>query len=180
MSSENNQASEHDGRGLGTWGKLAIAVFLLPTGVVLFPTAIVLVVLMLPTLVAFVIDRQVGRPFTITVGLLNASGSLPGILELWSQGHTMASAQVVLTSVVFWFGAYLAAAVGWTLYTSLPPLMRRYYGSITDSRVKALQKDQEKLIEEWGEEVAGVSKSVGKSKPDAHAQIDAAAEDLPG
>ncbi len=176
--------------GGGIWTKLALAVFLLPVAIVLFPTTVVLAPLMLPTIVAYTIDRAEGRPFTITVGLLNGAGTLPAVLAVWAQGHTLTIAQGALGDVLFWFIAYLCAAIGWTIYMVLPPLLRQYYGSITDPRVDALRKEQEKLVEECGDEVTGAaaladqaasSQGKGKSKgkkQDAQSRMDAAAHDL--
>jgi len=180
MSTEENDGGAPAQRGGGTWTRLAIAVFLLPVVVVLFPTTIVLAPFMLPTLVAFLIDRQAGRPFTITVGLLNGAGTLPAVLVLWSQGHTLGAAQDTLSNVLLWFVAYLCAAIGWTIYTSLPPMLRQYYGRITSSRVDKLRKEQEKLVEEWGDNVTGAAlhgAKGGAKTPDQ--RIDAAAQDLP-
>lgn len=172
--------------GSSIWTRLALVVFLLPVALVLFPTTIVLVPFMLPTIVAYTIDRAEGRPFTITVGLLNGAGTLPAVLAVWSQGHTLAVAQGALGEVLFWFMAYLCAAIGWTLYMVLPPILRQYYGSITDSRVDKLRQEQDKLIAEWGEDVTGAAavsdqaaRSKGK-KQDANSRMDAAAGDLGG
>ena len=178
---EETGAAPRGGRNI--WARLAVAVFLLPVVVVLFPTTIVLVPFMLPTIVAFTIDRAEGRPFTITVGLLNGAGTLPAVLTLWSGGHTVTAAQGVLGDVLLWFIAYLCAAVGWTIYMMPPPILRQYYGSITDSRVDALRKEQEKLIQEWGEDVTGAAvydQGGGRTKKDdANSRMDAAVEDLP-
>lgn len=166
-------------RGGGIWTRLAIAVFLLPVVIVLFPTTVVLAPFMLPTVVAYIIDRQAGRPFTITVGLLNGAGTLPAVLALWADGHTLNAAQGALSNVLFWFFAYLCAAVGWTIYSMLPPLLRQYYDRVTSSRVEKLRQEQEKLIEEWGEGVAGAATPTTKGKAkSAEQRVDAAARDL--
>jgi hypothetical protein len=158
---------------------LALGVFLLPTVVVLFPTTIIMAVFMLPTIVAYSIDKLRGRPFTITVGLMNGAGSLPAILFLWSNGHTLTVAQDTLSSMIFWLIAYLCAAIGWMIYIILPQILRQYYGAITSSRVESLQKDQKKLVDQWGEDVTGLNNAGNRAtQRDPNAQIDAAAEHL--
>jgi len=167
------------GRGRRLWMLLALGVFLLPTLVVLFPTAIVVAALMLPTLVAYMVDRTPGRAFTMTVGLLNGAGTLPGVLQLWSKGHSLLATQDVLSNMIFWLSAYVAAAVGWCIFLMLPPILRTYYDAITDTRVGALQKKQDKLRELWGDEVTGQASSAPKhAEKDPDAQMDAAAEHL--
>jgi hypothetical protein len=183
MASEDNDipvrgTGRGNDNGKALWSRLALGVFLLPTVVVLFPTTMLLALLMLPTIVAYTIDKQVGRPFTITVALLNGAGCVPAILELWSDGHTILAAQGVLANPWFWLSAYFCAALGWTIYLTLPTILRRYYDRITDSRVRALQRQQDKLIEEWGEEVTGAARA-GPTKVDANTHIDRAAKDLP-
>lgn len=179
MSSQQEEAPDAGAKGRSIWTRLTLAVFLLPSVVVLFPTTIVLAPMMLPTLVAFLIDRLPGRPFTITVGLLNVAGSLPAVLQLWSDGHNLVVTQDVLSNLFFWLVAYLCAAIGWCIYIVLPAILRQYYGSITDNRVRALQDSQQKLIDEWGESVTGTVRTQAKDpEQDPNAQIDRAAKDL--
>lgn len=164
-------------RGRGAWQKLAVAVFLLPACAVLLPSAIVLAITMLPAFVALSVDRVPGRAFTVTVAMLNASGSMPAIIELWSRGHTLSAAQDVLGNPIFWMLAYLAAALGWLIFLMLPPIMRRYYGVITQTRVGLLERRQEKLRDVWGEAVTGMQ-ARAEQQETAEEKIETAAEDL--
>lgn len=159
------------------WSRLATVVFLLPVTAVLLPTAIVLGVALLPALVALSVDRLPGRAFTVTVGLLNLAGSLPAVIEVWAQGHTLAAAQEVLTQPIFWMLAYLGAALGWMIFLSLPPILRRYFTVVTQHRMSALQKRQDTLRDVWGEAVTGHDPHHTSAEA-AEAKLDKAAEDL--
>ncbi len=139
------------------WGRMAWGVFLLPAAAVLLPTTLILGVTMLPTLAAYVVDRTQGKALTITVGLLNFTGSLPAVLALWDVGHRIGGVSRVLGEPLFWMGAYMAAGVGWTIYLALPAMLKRYYTNTTDARMRKLEDRQAALREEWGQEVSGES-----------------------
>ena len=62
-----------------------------------------------------------------------------------------------------WLIAYGAAAVGWMVYGGLPPVLANYYAITSDARLQSLLRQQEKLVRNWGEEVAS-DNSVDKSK----------------
>jgi hypothetical protein len=139
------------------WSRLAVLVFLLPAAAVLLPSTILLSVLMLPTLCAWIVDRVPGRSLALSIGLLNGAGTIPGMVQLWSGGHDLPTMSRVLGDPYVWFAAYLAAGAAWLIFLMLPPLLQRYYAFASDSRLRGLQKRQEKLRAEWGQEVAGLT-----------------------
>lgn len=146
--------AEAAGSGRRIWRTLATLVFLLPAAAVLLPTTLVILVTMLPTLAAWLVDRQPGRALAVSVGLLNFAGSLPGVLEVWTNGHDVAAARWVLSDAGVWLAAYSAAGVGWLLFIVLPPMLRAFYARSTARRIRALQRRQEQLEKDWGPEVA--------------------------
>ena len=86
--SENAQREKAKGGGTG---KLVVTgLFMLPVVAVLLPSCIVLVVNMVPTIVAYVVDRSHEKYLAITVGLLNICGALPSLVECnaWSRSTT--------------------------------------------------------------------------------------------
>jgi len=140
--------------GRRVWRTLSVIVLLLPAAAVLLPTTLVLTVCMMPTLAAWLVDRQPGRALATSVCLLNLAGSLPGLIEVWTAGHDVAAAQWVLSDAVTWLAAYGAAAVGWLLFAVLPPVLRGHHARSTGRRIRQLQKKQEALEKDWGPEVA--------------------------
>jgi len=159
--------------GRSIWSKLAILVFILPAAAVMLPTTLVIAAMMLPTIAAFVIDRVPGRALAVSVGMLNGAGSIPAVVDLWSNGHDLLAAQWVLANEIVWLWAYAAAALGWTIFLSLPPLLRRYYSFATQSRIRGLQRRQEQLRKDWGESVTG---GLGSSPVDEDGEDDGKAE----
>jgi hypothetical protein len=153
--------------GRRLWRSLSVIVLLLPAAAVLLPTTLVLTVCLLPTLAAWLVDRQPGRPVATAVCLLNLAGSLPGVIEVWINGHTVSAAQWVLADAVTWLAAYGAAAVGWLLFALLPPLLRAYHARGTARRIRQLHKRQEALEKDWGPEVAADVEAAADAQPAA-------------
>lgn len=152
--------------GRRLWRSLSVIVLLLPAAAVLLPTTLVLTVCMMPTLAAWLVDRQPGRALATSVCLLNLAGSLPGVIEVWTAGHDVAAAQWVLSDAVTWLAAYGAAAVGWLLFAVLPPVLRAHHGRSTARRIRQLQKKQEALEKDWGPEVAAEVKAAAEAAGD--------------
>lgn len=142
-------------RGSKAWGRAALVVFAVPLAAFLLPTTVVLAVVMLPTMAAYIVDRTPNKAFTIAVGLLNSTGSLPAVFSLWGQGHTLGVALRVLGDPIMWMGPYLAAGFGWMIFLMLPALIRRYYEVASQARLSTLRKRQAELRDIWGNEVAG-------------------------
>lgn len=155
MNARKPAAAKNAANSRKLWSRMAWGVFVLPAAAVLLPTTLVLGVTMLPTLSAYAVDRTPGKALTITVGMLNFSGSLPAVLALWEFGHRIGQVSRVLGEPLYWMGAYLAAAVGWSLFLVLPAMLKRHYTNNTDARMRKLEGRQATLREEWGDEVAG-------------------------
>lgn len=134
-----------------TWILLAI-----PISAVLMPTCLLLLVLMLPTMVAFLVDRSAGRKFVITVGMMNLAGTVPAIVDLWGQGQTFQASFEGMSNVFAWAGALMASGVGWLIFWVMPPIVSNYQGIASRAQVLSLRAKQKKLIADWGEEVAVV------------------------
>ncbi len=149
------QAQQEKAKGGGTGKLVMTGLLMLPVVAVLLPSCIVLTVNMVPTIVAYVIDKSREKYLAITVGLLNACGALPALAELWMQGQTYDAALDISSSPFHWMMAYGAAAIGWVVYLGLPPVLRHYYGITSQARLLNHQGKQQILVEAWGEEVRG-------------------------
>jgi hypothetical protein len=141
--------SKFSGRTIGT------AIIMLPVIAVLMPSCILLVLNLAPTIVAYAIDRTREKHLSITVGLLNLSGSLPALLRLWTEGQSYEVALRVAGDPFNMLISYGAAAVGWCIYLAMPIILGQYYTLTSSTRLRILQQRQETLIEAWGDEIAG-------------------------
>ena len=141
-------------RGPRPWVKVLALIILFPFAAVLLPTTLIFVVMMAPTLVAFVTDRSRDKHLAITVGMLNFVGTLPAIIELWSRGQSHQTAMLLISDVFVWAVAYGAAFAGWAIFAVMPTMVGSYYRMTTETRVNILVKQQKELIAEWGSAVA--------------------------
>lgn len=140
--------------GGGRTRLITLLVIGLPVVGLLLPSVLLLAAMALPTLAAAIVDRRRERYLTLTVGLLNLSGTLPALWDLWAQGQTYRAALAGLLDPLSWLAAYGGAGAGWLIYLVIPPFVATYYALLTQARLRQLRRRQQQLIEAWGEEVA--------------------------
>ncbi len=109
---------------------------------------------MVPTIVAFVIDRSKQKSATFCVGGMNFCGVFYNLLELWSGFNTWNQAVSILTDVFAQAIMFSAAAFGWMLYISVPPVVIAFLTVMLQHKVAQLRAAQKEIIDEWGEDVA--------------------------
>ena len=118
------------------------------------PSLIVLMVGLLPTGVAFIIDRSDQRTGTFCVGGMNLCGVFPYVLELWTENHTTTAAKEIVSDVLSLLVMYAAAGFGWMIFLAIPPVIATFLSIIAQTRVKALRATQQEIVNTWGPEVA--------------------------
>ncbi|MCZ4280792.1 hypothetical protein O4H49_08385 [Kiloniella laminariae] len=134
-------------------GRLPLLIILLLLAVFLMPSAILACVLMVPSLVAFIVDRNKQRYLTMTVGLPNFCGILPALTSLWERGQTFDGAFSGIADPWNMMVAYSAAGFGWMVYFGVPVVVSSYLSISTEGKIKQVRKYQEDLVEAWGESV---------------------------
>jgi hypothetical protein len=133
-----------------------------PLSLVFMPTAILMAAGMIPTLVAFLADRDPERTAPMTVGALNFVGCMAFVIRLWQGNNTLAGALAMLSDPFVWFGMYGAAAVGWGFYYGIPPVVAGWIAMRAQARIDKLKAEQEALVAEWGPEVRGEPAGAGE------------------
>lgn len=131
-----------------------LAVIAVPIGILAVPTAILLAIGLIPTIVAFMVDRMPEKYLPITVGATNLAGIVPAGFELWTGGHTNQHAIQVATDPFNMATMWGAAAVGWAIYFTIPSLIASMVNFRNRSQVSRLQKKQRALVDEWGSSVS--------------------------
>ena len=129
---------------------------LFPMMYLMLPTVIFLLLGMLPTLVALVIDANSGTKFKykwLCIGGVNFAGSLPFLFRLWFGDNTWSGAVELFLSDGCFLIVYFTALVGWVLYRCIPPVVLSFLELSDQRRVMSLREGQAKLIAKWGEEV---------------------------
>jgi|GEM_PF-484910 len=137
-----------------TWSQILVLLLIILFMLVSLPTVILLVFGLLPTMVAFLIDRSYQHSATFSVGSLNIAGIFPYLLELWMGYNTMDYVLQKMSDVFAIAIMYSGAAFGWALFSSLPPIVGSFYAVVNKQQIASLKAKQKKLLEEWGNEVS--------------------------
>jgi hypothetical protein len=104
-----------------------------------------------PTIAAGLIDRDPERHAAIAVGAMSLGAMIPLILgQLTEKANSHYS---VLFDPFAWLTVYAAAGIGWAVHTTIPVVAVMMSDTRAEWRRKELQKLQESLVEEWGQEV---------------------------
>ena len=152
MSPEQMDARRRRGRASLTWVLLVLTFML----VIAAPTMIVLFFGMLPTMVAFIIDRGPQKSATFCVGGINFIGVFPFILDLWTNVNSVSAAFILVKDPFILLAWYASAAFGWLLYLGMPSIIGSFVVVLQQRKVAQLRGEQKELIEEWGPEVAAL------------------------
>ncbi|BAI73791.1 hypothetical protein AZL_a02600 (plasmid) [Azospirillum sp. B510] len=136
-------------------GALTLILLVIPAGLIVLPTTILFGIGMIPTIVAYVVDRDPDKSAPITVGGLNFCGCMPFAIDLWKHQHTLGAVAKILADPLAWLVMYSAAAVGWGLYYGIPPLVAGMEITRAEKRVEVLKQKKVALVQEWGPDVAG-------------------------
>lgn len=138
----------------------------IPICLMIIPTVIVLSLAMIPTGVAFLMERRKGLYGSLTVGCMNLAGASPHLFDLWFNGHNLPAAVAIITNVFAWMMFYGAAMFGWAIYTTTPSLVSTFMTMTSGRRITALRAQQRELVQKWGPDVESVYEPDG-AKPAA-------------
>ncbi len=143
------------GRGVTPSPAAIILILIMIPLLVLFrPTAVVIGIGMIPTLIAYFADKDPDKTAPLTVGALNAIGVIYWVLSLWEQHNDVRKAILILTDPVSLLTMYGAAGAGWAIYYGVPSAVASYVVMRSHGQISKLEGAQRKLVEEWGPEVA--------------------------
>ncbi len=139
----------------GGWRLRVIVIFMMLTGLIFLPTSIILIVGMLPTIVATLLDTHPEKTKGVTVGAMNLAGCAPFIIQLWKSGQSPEHAMQVIFDPFAIVVIYAAAAVGYLIDWSLTGIVSTFLSQRARSRLNDINTQQKQLIERWGPEVTG-------------------------
>ena len=160
----------------GGGGLFTFLILAAPAGVFAMPTALLFLVGLIPTFVAYIADRDPDKTAAMTVAPLNICGVLPFTMEMWKHQHTMQAAFQALGNPLTWLVMYGAAAIGWAIYFMVPPVVTNFEVMRAQARVQSLNGRRKDLVEEWGPDVGITDEElVEKHKATSRAAAQAAA-----
>ena len=134
--------------------------------VVGLPTAIVIAVGMLPTLVSFIVDMTPGRYACRCVAGLNVAGVAPFVDKLWSGHNDVNAAMHIIGDTLAWLAFYGSAGFGWILFMSLPGLVATSQTLNARRQVHNLHARQEEIEQEWGLNIKTKEPDMNEPEPD--------------
>jgi hypothetical protein len=111
----------------------------------------------MPTVVALLVDRRNTRAASSTIGAFNLIGMAPYMQDLFQSEEISATAQSFLSNLSVWSYIYGMAALGWLLVWIIPQIWAIIFVSHTENKVQLLYEMQEKLRDEWSDEVTEYS-----------------------
>jgi hypothetical protein len=112
--------------------------------------ALLLGVLLIPGLVALVLDRQPGRPVARCVLLCGAAGCITPVMALWNAGQGMDVSLAILGQLSTLGTAWSGAAGGWLMAELLPVVVRVVLEAGSLTKAAQLKAARARLAEEWG------------------------------
>ena len=139
-----------------TRGRAVIAWVAAPlVGIAFFPTILLLVIGMAPSIVALIVDKRPRKVTARAIGYLNFAGVLPYAFKLWTGQNTISGVMELVLDPAALMIMYSAAAVGWILNIVMAPIMSAYLAVRYEAKTRSIGSRQEALIKEWGSEVKG-------------------------
>lgn len=120
---------------------------------------IFLLLALLPAIVAYFIDNHQGKPIFKTVLACNFTGTLPSLVPMFKSGLEFQYHDVTSTMMNprVWLFVYGGAAAGWGLIYLCRFIAHFILIIVYEYKVLSLERFQKKLVEEWGQQVAGTS-----------------------
>jgi len=120
-----------------------------------FSTTILLFVGMLPTLIAYMVDKLPGKSKTFTIGVMNFSGCFFFLLEAWKHPGDVDFALQLLSNPVTIIVMYGVASIGYFIDYVVTAGVSAVL--IQKSKIRVVKIEEEKKVIEtrWGAEVTG-------------------------
>lgn len=107
----------------------------------------------IPSMVAYFVDTAKTKPTFKCVLACNLSGMIPTFTDAYFSDSVAASMQMLMGDLFTWFLAWGGATCGYGLLMFSRVLTQITLIISDQARVESLLKQQEKLVQEWGDNV---------------------------
>ena len=121
--------------------------------------AVLLGVLLAPSLLALALERASSRPVLRSVALCNACGCAGPVRALWAGGHGLAAATALLADPRLLATAWAAGAAGWLLAELCPLGLRLVLEGMAATQAARLRARRARLTAEWALDTAGTGEA---------------------
>jgi hypothetical protein len=130
-------------------------VALILLGAAFMPITAIVVVGMLPSFTAFLVDTSRDKTRALTVTLMNFVSVFPFLLMIGFDHYSMQAAVEILTTAINPVIMYAGAAAGYFLDWTCAGVSNIVMTGRARTRIGAIKKRQEELVRRWGIEVTG-------------------------
>jgi hypothetical protein len=134
------------------------------SALIVLPTTIVVTFALIPSLAALVVDEGRPRYLFRTVLGMNLAALWPHLEQLWLGGNELRGAVAIVGDVYAWAAVYGAAAAGWLIYLSAPPLVAGLRSLNDERRIRKLKERQKVLLAEWGDALPAADEAKPKAE----------------
>ena len=147
------------GGGQGGGGKAGGGLFLLvflalaAAVLVMVPAALLALVGLLPSAVAFIADRNTNRTAPTCVAIMNLAGVLPYVFQIVRDRRDFDAALTLLADPSNLLLMYGAAAAGWLIFFSVPRTVSAFIIGRDEARIRRLEAMQKETMELYGPDV---------------------------
>lgn len=124
-------------------------------GASFLPVTIVLVIGMLPTIAAILVDTTREKTRSLTIGLMNFIGCFPFLMDVALQVQTLDSAYRILIEPMNITLMFSGAIAGYFLDWSMTGFSNVVMSSRAKHRLETIAIRQKELKRRWGPEVTG-------------------------
>ncbi len=124
---------------------------------------------MMPSIIAYIMDTSKHRYMFQCVFACNLSGMMGFVLNMLAHGPSSAVLQEMMGSFTNWIIIYGAALLGWLVVQICPMLAEAMVNNMHKGQIARIQRIQKKLENEWGNEVAQLSRA---ADPNHHSDQD--------
>jgi hypothetical protein len=156
------KAAPAGGKSKKKGGKLGLYIGLTVAGVAaftMFPTVVLVMIGLIPTMVAFFVDKDREHSGAVAVGAMNCAGLTPFVIDLLIKGQSMANTFQILANPNSWLVILGASAIGQVIVSIVPQAMATLALAHSETRIKNLRNNIELLKTSWGPDV-GTTKPV--------------------
>jgi hypothetical protein len=115
------------------------------------PAALLAGTLLAPAVMAWVAEREAGRPVARAVLLFGSAVAIGPVWHLVLSGDSMAAALEITSDPAILAFAWTAAAFAWALCEVLPVVVARLGQLAESARAAAWREELKALQEEWGD-----------------------------
>lgn len=141
-------------RAVSTMMNLVLLAILIALAMLAFPTFLLVCFGMLPSLVAYVVDKTPRWSLTFSVAPPNMAATAIFITKLWmGDSNTTDAVFSMMGNPYAWCVLYLSAGAGWMVYFGMPILVTGFKEYTLDRQREGFFNSAKALREEWGPDI---------------------------